>query len=151
MDLSFERRIKEGIIGIKTALAYNRVICYEKVTKYQVERVFNRVFDHLGAKSLQDFLMRQVIQRAIEAKLPIQIHTGLQDQEGNGNIIANANPAHLVNLFVQYPQVKFDVFHTSYPYTGELTALAKNFPNVYADLCWMYIVSPYIARRTLAE
>jgi len=48
MDLSFERRIKEGIIGIKTALAYNRVICYEKVTKYQAERVFNRVFDHLG-------------------------------------------------------------------------------------------------------
>jgi len=48
IDLSFERRIKEGIIGIKTALAYNRVICYEKVTKYQAERVFNRVFDHLG-------------------------------------------------------------------------------------------------------
>jgi len=58
---------------------------------------------------------------------------------------------HLVNLFIQYPQAKFDIFHTSYPCTGELTALAKNFPNVYADLCWMYIVSPYAARRTLSE
>ena len=93
--------------------------------------------------------MHQGIQRAIEAKLPIQIHTGLQ--EGNGNIIINSNPTHLVNLFIQYPQAQFDIFHASYPYTGELTTLAKNFPNVYADLCWMHIISPYAARRILSE
>ena len=156
LDLSFEMRIKEGIVGVKTALAYNRIIRYEKTTKYQAERIFNRIFDHLGegiswreAKPLQDFLMHQVIQRAIEKNFPIQIHTGLQ--EGNGNIITNANPTHLVNLFIQYPQAKFDIFHTSYPYTGELTTLAKNFPNVYVNLCWMYIVSPYAARRILSE
>jgi len=156
LDLSFEARIKEGIVGVKTALAYNRIIHYEKTIRYQAEKVFNRIFDHLGegiswreAKPLQDFLMHKVIQCAIESKLPIQIHTGLQ--EGNGNIITNTNPTHLINLFIQYPQAKFDIFHASYPYTGELTTLAKNFPNVYADLCWMYIVSPYAARRILSE
>jgi len=156
LDLSFERRIKEGIVGVKTALAYNRIIRYEKVTKYQAERVFNRIFNHMGegiswreAKPLQDFLMHQVIQRAIEAKLPIQIHTGLQ--EGNGNIITNSNPTHLVNLFIQYPQAKFDIFHASYPYTPELTALAKNFPNVYVNLCWVYVISPHAARKILSE
>lgn len=156
LDLSFQRRIKEGIVGVKTVLAYNRIIRYERTTKYQAEQVFNRIFDHLGegiswkeARPLQDFLMHQVIQRAIEAKLPIQIHTGLQ--EGNGNIIINSNPTHLVNLFIQYPQAQFDIFHASYPYTGELTTLAKNFPNVYADLCWMHIISPYAARRILSE
>jgi len=156
LDLSFEMRIKEGIVGVKTLLAYNRIIRYERTTKYQAERIFNRIFDHLGegiswkeARPLQDFLMHQVIQRAIEAKLPIQIHTGLQ--EGTGNIITNSNPTHLINLFVQYPQAKFDIFHASYPYTGELTVLVKNFPNVYADLCWVYIISPYLARRILSE
>ena len=156
LDSSFERRIKEGIIGVKTALAYNRIIRYERTTKYQAEQVFNRIFDHLGegiswkeARPLQDFLMHQVIQRAVEAKLPIQIHTGLQ--EGSGNIITNSNPTHLINLFIQYPQAQFDIFHASYPYTGELTTLAKNFPNVYADLCWMHIISPYAARRILSE
>ncbi|GAF70517.1 unnamed protein product, partial [marine sediment metagenome] len=93
--------------------------------------------------------MHAVIQRAIGAKLPIQIHTGLQG--GTGNIITNTNPVHLVNLFIEYPQAKFDIFHASYPYTGELTTLAKNFPNVYADLCWMYLISPYAARRILSE
>lgn len=156
LDLVFERGTSEGIVGVKTALAYNRVIYYEKTTRYEAERLFNRIFDHLGegiswreAKPLQDFLMHQVIHRAIEAKLPIQIHTGLQ--EGIGNIITNADPTHLINLFIQYPQARFDIFHASYPYTGELTTLAKNFPNVYADLCWMYVISPYAARRTLAE
>ncbi len=143
-------------MGVKSALAYYRTIHYEKTTRHEAETVFNRIFSHLGegvswaeAKPLQDFLMHAVIQRSIEAKLPIQIHTGLQ--EGTGNIITNANPTHLVNLFIEYPQAKFDVFHASYPYTGELTTLAKNFPNVYADLCWMYIISPYAARRVLSE
>jgi len=156
LDSSFERRIKEGIVGVKTVLAYNRIIRYERTTRYQAEQVFNRIFDHLGegiswreAKPLQDFLMHQVIQRAIEAKLPIQIHTGFQ--EGNGNIITNSNPTHLVNLFIQYPRATFDIFHASYPYTGEFITLAKNFPNVYANLCFMYVISPYAARRTLSE
>lgn len=29
--------------------------------------------------------------------------------------------------------------------------LAKGFPNVYADFCWAYVVSPSAARRTLSE
>ena len=156
LDSSFEARIKEGIVGVKSALAYHRIIHHEKTTRYQAEKLFNRIFSHLGegiswteAKPLQDFLMHKVIQRAIEAKLPIQIHTGLQ--EGSGNIITNSNPIHLVNLFIEYPQAKFDIFHASYPYAGELTTLAKNFPNVYADLCWMHIVSPSAARRILSE
>jgi len=33
----------------------------------------------------------------------------------------------------------------------EWAALAKTFPNVYADLCWVYIISPEIGRRLLHE
>jgi len=156
LDLSFQERIKEGIVGVKTVLAYNRIIRYERTTQYQAEEVFNRIFTNLGegiswqeAKPLQDFLMHQVIHRALETGLPIQIHTGLQ--EGNGNIITNSNPTNLVNLFIEYPRAIFDIFHASYPYTGELTAIVKNFPNVYANLCWVYIISPYAARRILSE
>lgn len=156
LDLSFEERIKEGIIGVKTVLAYNRSIHYRRTTQHEAENVFNRIFDHMGegiswreAKPLQDFLMHQLIRRAEDAGLPVQIHTGLQ--EGNGNIIINSNPTQLVNLFIEYPRVKFDIFHASYPYTGELTTIVKNFPNVYADLCWVYVISPFAARRVLSE
>jgi predicted TIM-barrel fold metal-dependent hydrolase len=94
-------------------------------------------------------MVHTVIQLAAKRGLPIQIHTGLQ--EGNENILVNSKPTLLVNLFREYKEARFDVFHGSYPYTGELASLAKNFPNVYADLCWLHIISPFKARQTLSE
>jgi len=32
-----------------------------------------------------------------------------------------------------------------------LAVLAKNFQNVYIDMCWLHIISPYAARQALAE
>jgi predicted TIM-barrel fold metal-dependent hydrolase len=80
---------------------------------------------------------------------PIQIHTG--HHEGNENIISNSNPVNLVNLFMEYKNAKFDIFHGSWPYCGELGSLAKNFPNVYVDMSWMHIISPAKARTALCE
>ena len=36
----------------------------------------------------------------------------------------------------------FDIFHIGYPYQQTLSALAKNFANVYIDMCWAHIISP---------
>jgi predicted TIM-barrel fold metal-dependent hydrolase len=80
---------------------------------------------------------------------PVQIHTGLQ--AGDGNYIENSNPALLANLFLKYRDVKFILFHGGYPYGGELATLAKNFQNVYIDLCWLYIISPSYSERYLHE
>ena len=32
--------------------------------------------------------------------------------------------------------------HTGYPYTGELLAIAKHYPNVWVDLCWAWSIDP---------
>ena len=93
--------------------------------------------------------MHQVIRAAIENELPIQLHTGLQ--EGNENIITNSNPAHLINLFIEYREAKFDLFHGGYPYIHEFATLTKNFANVTADITWLPIISPEIARQLLHE
>ncbi len=156
LDIAFAGDVKAGAVGIKSGLAYSRILRYDKVAKADAERLFNRIFSHLGeglsweeAKPLQDFIMHEVIKRAINYNLPITIHTGLQ--EGNANIITNSNPTHLVNLFLEYEEAKFDIFHGGYPYTSELATLAKNFQNVYIDMCWFHIVSPFAARRALHE
>jgi predicted TIM-barrel fold metal-dependent hydrolase len=94
-------------------------------------------------------MMHQVIRAAMDSNRPLQIHTGLQ--EGNENIITNANPTHLVNLFIEYRNAKFDLFHGGYPFVHEWATLAKNFANVYADMCWVYIISPHMGRRLLHE
>jgi len=156
MRVEIEKYVANGTVGIKSALAYRRTLQYDKVTRHEAETIFNRISSHMGegiswleAKPLQDYIMHQIIQAAIEAGLPLQIHTGLQ--EGNLNIISNANPTHLVNLFISYPEAKFDLFHGGYPYIHEWATLAKYFANVYADLAWVHIISPHIGRLLLHE
>jgi len=58
---------------------------------------------------------------------------------------------HLIPVFEKYRQVRFDVFHASWPWTSELGAIAKNYPNVYPDMCWAWAMNPSESERTLAE
>lgn len=156
LGTAFHDAMEKGIyVGIKSGLAYSRILFYENVRKEKAEEVFNKIrnsqtalsFDEV--KPLQDFMMHRVLDLANTNNLPVQIHTGLQS--GYGNIIKNSNPTHLVNLFQEYPNVKFILFHGAYPYGGELSTIAKNFSNVYIDMCWMYVISPSYSERYLHE
>lgn len=156
MQVSLKKHIENGAVAVKTGLAYRRTLKYDKTPRHDAELVFNRIAGHLGegpswleAKPLQDYMMHQVIRAAIDAGLPVQVHTGLQ--EGNENIITNSDPTHLINLFVEYREARFDLFHGGYPYVNEWATLAKNFANVYPDLTWLHIISPEIGRRLLHE
>lgn len=165
IGVAVERAKAAGYVAVKSALAYRRAIGYAKVTRHEAEMVFNRIPNYLDelrerqypgmglswqeAKPLQDFLMHQVIRRAIDHNLPVQLHTGLQ--EGTGNIVGHAAPGLLANLFFEYPEAKFDLFHAGYPYTSEMATLGKNFPNVWVDMCWVVVISPAVARRVLHE
>jgi len=145
------------IVGIKTGLAYVRPLHFEKVSEKEAEEVFNNIISQEISKKLsfeevkpyQDFVFHKVVQLAGENKLPILVHTGIQ--AGNDNVITNSNPTLLINIFREYKEVKFDLFHGAYPYVGELSAIAKTFQNVYIDMCWLHIISPYMARKALSE
>ncbi|MDH5704371.1 MAG: amidohydrolase [Aigarchaeota archaeon] len=157
------------IVGVKIGLAYSRPIRFEKVPFSEAEEAFNEIYrtkrfkvhdtpevwkmvpDPVGVdlRPMQDYLVHTMIGEAERRRLPVQIHTGLQ--EGNENILSNSNPELLVNLFMEYKDALFDIFHGSWPYCGELGALAKNFPNVYVDMCWMHIISPSRSRTALSD
>lgn len=156
LDIAFDRLVADGAIGIKIGHAYLRPIFFEDVTHFQAEAIFNRAFNARGEGAswqdcmpLQDYMVHQIIRRAQAHDLAVQIHTGIQ--EGNGNYIADSNPTLLINLFMMYPKVRFDIFHAGFPYSRELGVLAKNFPNVYPDLCWMHIISAVSARHIVDE
>lgn len=150
---AFDQARQEGIVAVKTILAYNRTLLYENVKKEKAEEVFNRIMKSpdqtlafAEAKPLQDYMMHRVLDLADANDLPVQMHTGL-----NGGNIENSKPTLLLNLFREYPDVKFILFHGAYPYGGELSVLAKKFRNVYIDLCWLYIISPSFSERNLHE
>lgn len=160
------------VAAVKIALAYDRSLFFEKRTFSEAEESLNKIFKTKGFSwspiegteymelaqdgpgreellPLQDYLVHLSIQEASKRGIPIQIHTGLH--EGNKNIISNSNPELLVNLFLEYGEAKFDIFHGSWPYSSQLSALAKNFQNVYIDMCWMHIISPSRAMSALDE
>lgn len=166
LEVAFERVKARGqMVAVKNALAYVRCLVWERTTHRDAELAFLKATSHvdelrerrypeMGAswietKPLQDYMMHQTIRLAIEHGLPMQIHTGIQ--EGNGNLLTNSRPTDLTNLFLEYPEARFDLFHAGYPYSGEVAALAKNFQNVYADLCWVHVISPTVGRLVLRE
>ena len=154
--IDMERCVEQGIVAVKMGLAYQRSIDYEHATHHEAEIAFDRLFRHPlqgvsfeELKPCQDYMTHQIVGAATEYGLPVQVHTGLL--EGNGNIITNARPTLLTKLFIRYPRARFDLFHAGYPYHHELASLAKNFPNVYANMCWVYIISPWMAGEILHE
>jgi len=151
---AFSAGVQSGMVGVKIALAYKRILIFENISKDKAEEVFslllsNSPVDSENIKVLQDYLVHRILDLVDEFEIPVQIHTGLH--AGNGNIITNSKPTHLANLFMEYPDVKFILFHGAYPYGGELATLAKNFPNVYIDMCWSYVISPSYSERYLHE
>ncbi|MFA6107661.1 MAG: amidohydrolase [Candidatus Latescibacterota bacterium] len=153
------RAFDQGAVVVKHGLAYMRSLLYEKTTRAEAEREFQEFFraEHApewrlplkAGRALQRHMMHALLRLADQQGLTVQVHTGLQ--EGNGNVIVDANPVNLTNCFLEYENVTFDLFHMGYPYTQELSNLAKNFRNVTIDMCWGHIISPEAARRALIE
>lgn len=159
MRVLLEQAFEQGAVTLKCGLAYLRPLYFAKAARAEAEEEFNKLFheEHSPAwrqglkagRALQDYMLHTCMRLADSHGWPVEIHTGIQ--EGNGNVIANSSPALLTNLFLEYENVKFDVFHLGYPYVMELGNLAKNFRNVFVDMAWGHIISPEAARRALVE
>jgi hypothetical protein len=149
-----------GVAAFKNSLAYRRSLHFKRVTHAQAEGQFNdllqsdhgiqreaRVFN--PGVDFQDYMVHFILNKANKLGSIIQVHTGLF--EGNGNIIGHGDPSLMSNLFWEYPDVTFDIFHIGYPFHQTLSAVAKMFPNVYIDMCWAHIISPVASTNALSE
>ncbi|MGB4293251.1 MAG: amidohydrolase family protein [Bacteroidales bacterium] len=153
----FEKGLKNGMVGIKVISAYSRNLYFENTDVAAARKVFKTLVSGdedlqipwEKAKPLQDYMFHQLMEMAKQHGVPVIFHTGLQAEQGND--IRNSNPVLLANLFHEYPDVRFVLFHGSYPYGGELATLAKTYPNVYIDMNWTYAISPSYAKRYLSE
>lgn len=156
IDSVFLQDVAKGIQGAKFGVAYSRTLKFEDVSREAANAVFGKLksdpdheFTYEEAKPLQDYIFFKLLGLCSAHNVPVQIHTGLQT--GSGNDITNSNPTGLVKAFFKFPNVKFCLLHSGYPYGGEMATLAKNFPNVYIDMAWAALISPGFTRRYLEE
>jgi hypothetical protein len=149
-DTALKLNLANNAVCLKNALAYERPIDFEYITYDEARLLFiKKNPDESDSKKLQDFMFHWLIQKSIELKLPVQIHTGYLHH--NTKQLDNGHPMKLLPLFIRYPEATFIIFHGGYPWTSEFVALAKHFKNVYVDIVWLPAISRTVAIRTLHE
>lgn len=146
-----------GAVAFKDQSAYNRSLDYGNPTHAEAETVFNWFMEDPrrqvsypdGTKPLDDFLFHEFMRMAREMDLPVQIHTG--HMAGIRNDIAKTNAVGLTKVLELHRDVRFDLFHANWPYSGELLFLGKNYPNVSLDFCWANIIDPFYCQQMFKQ
>ncbi len=150
-DEELTDKIGRGVVALKITLGNVRSLYFEDVAYGEAKSAFAEVLrqwkeegsgerDHVEfPKKVQDFMMHRVLSSLRGRGIVIQFDTGMQDD--NRNIINNATPINLNNLFEHYEDVKFDILGIGWPYWREVVALAKMYPNVIINFSGSHIVS----------
>jgi uncharacterized protein len=105
----------------------------------------------LQSKPLLDFCLLRALEWAVDARLPVQFHTGFGDRDLD---LPLSNPALLRRVLEspRFEQLQVVLLHASYPYTREAGYLAAVYPQVYVD--WSEanpLLSPRELQRVLEE
>lgn len=130
---------------LKFAIAYdegNRIDNFDKAraaAAYGQERPSPEAYHNFYS-----YMVYYICRLAGENGIVVQFHTGLGRME-------DASPLCLRPLIEALPQLRFDLFHGGYPWMDDLLGLLHNYANVYADLCWLPLISTSAAKRFLRE
>ncbi len=137
-------------IAVKAQHAYRRTLLWRERADADAEPALRK---HLAGAPLADderlclgdWCWARGVELAIEHNLPFKIHTGYY--AGHSAMpVDRIRGGHLCALLARYPRARFVLMHIAYPYSDELVALAKHYPNVYVDLCWAWSIDPWSAR-----
>ena len=135
-------------IAVKTQHAYDRTLRWRERTDDEAAHALAAYLRDGDAISeadrlcLGDWCWARGVELCIDYDLPLKIHTGYY--AGHSRMPVDRIPAgHLTPLLARYPKARFVLMHIAYPYSDEIVALAKHYPNVYVDLCWAWSIDPF--------
>ena len=141
------RRYARCAIAVKAQHAYQRTLHWQERTDDEAANALRVVLaggeiEEATRLALGDWCWARGVELAIENNLPFKLHTG--HHAGTGCMpIDWVRAGNLCPLLARYPEARFVLMHTSYPYTDELVSIAKHYPNVWVDLCWAWAIDPY--------
>ena len=148
MSTIFEKHARCAI-AVKAQHAYSRTLKWHErsdgdaQSALDVVRAGGDVPEEIKL-ALGDWCWARGVELAIEHDLPFKIHTGYY--AGNNSLPVDLIPSgNLWQLLSKYPDCRFVLMHIAYPYCDELVAMAKQYTNVYPDLCWAWSIDPYSA------
>lgn len=157
IDRAFEK-FGPKAIAVKDQSAYWRRLDFDEVSDDEAAPIFARFAREDPSltpeemKALQNNLFRRCLRRATEQQLPVKLHTGYAAGHSSMDLArVRDNLTDVTRLVWEFPDTTFVLMHIGYPYQHELIALCKQYPRVYADMCWAWIIDPASATRFLKE
>ena len=101
-----------------------------------------------GARAaLRDYIGHAMLRLCGELGLRVMFHSGMRP----GVDFRSTDPNLHVPLFLQYPDVRFEIYHCGMPWVRDAGMIAMSYPNVWINMCWTHSISPRMARSALAE
>jgi len=135
-------------IAVKSQHAYGRTLHWEERNDSDAEHVLRKLIAYPDQVTeaerlcLGDWCWARGCELCAEHDLPFKLHTGYY--AGNNNMATERIPAGKLNPLLQkYPDTRFVLMHIAYPYNDELVGVAKQYTNVYVDMCWAWSIDPY--------
>lgn len=142
-------------IAVKSQHAYDRTLRWHERTDAEAEQILRK---QLAGQDLMpddklclgDWCLARGVELAVQHNLPFKLHTGYYCRV-NRLVIDRIRPGHLCGLLMRYPEARFVLMHAGYPYTAEMLAVAKHFPNTYVDMCWAWSIDPRAASQFVRQ
>jgi len=142
IDALIARTNQLGVVGMKDHAAYSRGLSFGEPGRVEAERELGQLLRGEdfpeGARRLSDYVFHHIVQQSIEHGIPMVIHTGYLV----GCAHPKANVRDFAPILAAYPEARFDLYHLNYPWTDDLIAILKRFPNTWANCCWTHIIDP---------
>jgi uncharacterized protein len=148
LEQIFQSAKQAGAVCLKTTVAYQRTLKFERTTKEEAARFFGKPrtsLSEIEIKKFEDFIMWHLVSLSAKHELPFQIHTGQARIQGS-------NPMNLVDMIEANPDTKFILFHGGYPWTGETGVIVmRHSSHVWVDSVWLPTLSYTAAKRAFHE
>ena len=150
MDGVIDTWCENGVVGMKTALAYSVGLKFSDPAQSDAREAFakKKSMSHADTRLVQDFAFRHALEACRRHDLPVLIHTGAF--AWGRSPLEQGNPMLLHDILTaeKYRDVTFVLLHGGLPsYVGETTYLAGICPNVIID----FTAAPWCFRSRFAQ
>lgn len=98
--------------------------------------------------ALRDYICHAMLRAAGVAGLRVLFHSGTR---AAGVDFRQTDPNLHIPLFLEYPEVTFEIYHCGMPWVRDAGMIAMSYPNVYLNMCWTQSISPRMSRSALRE
>lgn len=135
MEAGLARWKSEGVVGLKmTSRALNAPKRSEAVSLF--ERLRSGGESALPAKNpLYEFLLSKMLDLVAAQDMVVAVHAGMWGD------FREIDAQHMIPLVSRHPKTRFDLYHMGMPQVRETAIIAKNWANVWLNLCWTHIIS----------